>query len=94
YYVRQRKLLDLPTAIKKMTSLPADQIGLSDRGRLARGLKADLAVFDAAGLEDRATFADPHRYPAGIAYVVVNGVVVVEQGRHTGARPGRVLRRA
>lgn len=94
YYVRQRKLFDLPTAVKKMTSMPADQIGLGNRGRLARGLKADLVVFDAAGLEDRATFADPHRYPAGIAYVLVNGVVVVEQGRHTGARPGRVLRKA
>ncbi|MGH9804756.1 MAG: N-acyl-D-amino-acid deacylase family protein, partial [Candidatus Acidiferrales bacterium] len=63
HFVRDRRLFDLPTAVKKMTSMVADQIGLSDRGRLARGQKADLVVFDAAGLEDRASFADPHQYP-------------------------------
>lgn len=92
-YVRDRRLLDLPTAIRKMTSMPADQSGFSDRGRIARGLKADLVVFDAANVEDRATFENPHQFPQGIRHVFVNGVQVVEDGRHTGARPGRILRR-
>lgn len=92
YYVRERRLFDLPTAVRKMTSLPADQIGLRDRGRLAPGRKADVVVFDAGTVTDLATFEDPHRYPAGIAHVFVNGVAVVDQGAHTGARPGRVLR--
>jgi N-acyl-D-amino-acid deacylase len=93
-FCRERRLFDLPTAVKKMTSLPADQVGLPDRGRIARGKKADLVAFDAATVKDEATFDDPHRYPAGIAHVLVNGVFVVESGRHTGARPGRVLRRS
>jgi N-acyl-D-amino-acid deacylase len=94
FYARERGAFDLTTAVRKMTSLPADQIGLADRGRIARGKKADLVVFDAAKVRDTATFDDPQRYPEGIALVVVNGVVVVEAGAHTGARPGRVLRRA
>jgi N-acyl-D-amino-acid deacylase len=77
-----------------MTSLPADQIGLADRGRVARGKRADLVVFDAARVRDTATFDDPQRYPEGIVHVLVNGVAVVEREAHTGARPGRVLRRA
>jgi N-acyl-D-amino-acid deacylase len=93
HYVRERRLFELPTAIKKMTSMPADQIGLRDRGRLARGQKADVVVFDAAGVADRASFAAPHQYPAGIVHVLVNGVAVVERGAHTGARPGQVLRK-
>ena len=92
HFVRERRLFDLPTAVKKMTSMPADQLGLRDRGRLARGQKADLVVFDAAGVVDRASFTDPHQYPIGIAHVLVNGALVVEQGRPTGARPGRALR--
>ncbi|MCH7766841.1 MAG: amidohydrolase family protein, partial [Acidobacteria bacterium] len=75
-------------------SMPAEQVGLADRGRIARGQKADLVVFNAATVTDRATFEDPHRYPVGIRHVLVNGALVVEQGRHTGARPGRVLRKA
>jgi N-acyl-D-aspartate/D-glutamate deacylase len=75
-----------------MTSLPADQIGLRDRGRLARGKKADVVVFDAGTVIDVATFEDPHRYPTGIVHVLVNGVSVVDRGAHTGARPGQVLR--
>jgi len=92
YYAREQHLFDLPTAVRKMTSLPADQIGLKDRGRLARGRKADIVVFDAATVIDLATFEDPHHYPAGIVHVLVNGVPVVERGAHTGARPGQVLR--
>jgi N-acyl-D-amino-acid deacylase len=94
HYARERGLFDLPAAVRKMTSLPADQIGLPDRGRIARGKKADLVLFDAAKVRDTATFDDPHRYPEGISCVLVNGVAVVEGGAHTGARPGRVLRRA
>ena len=94
FYARERGLFGLPTAVHKMTALPADQIGLADRGRIARGKTADLVVFDAARVRDTATFDDPHRYPEGIVHVLVNGVPVVEQGAHTGARPGRALRRA
>ena len=94
HYCRERKIFDLPTAVRKMTGQPAEQIGLADRGRIAEGRKADLVVFDAAAVKDEATFEDPHRYPVGIPYVLVNGVLVVERGAHTGARPGRVLRRA
>jgi N-acyl-D-amino-acid deacylase len=93
HYSRERSLFDLPAAVRKMTSMPADQIGLRDRGRIARGARADIVVFDAARVKDEATFADPHRYPTGIRHVLVNGTPVVEAGAHTGARPGRGLRR-
>jgi N-acyl-D-amino-acid deacylase len=93
YYTRERKLFDLPTAVKKMTSMPADQIGLSDRGRVAKGKRADLVVFDAAKVTDEATFETPHRYASGIPYVLVNGVAVIDAGKHTGARSGRMLRK-
>lgn len=94
HYCRERRLFDLPTAIRKMTSMPADQVGLRDRGRIAKGQKADLVLFDAAAVKDEASFDDPHRYPRGIPHVLVNGVPVVENGAHTGARPGRMLRRS
>ena len=93
HYSRERGLFDLPAAVRKMTSMPADQIGLRDRGRIARGARADIVLFDAARVKDEATFVDPHRYPAGIRDVLVNGTLVVEAGAHTGARPGRGLRR-
>ena len=94
YYTREQHLFDLPAAVKKMTSMPADQVGLRDRGRIARGKKADIVLFDATSVRDEATFDDPHRYPTGIPFVIVNGQVVVDRGRHTGAKPGRVLRRS
>ncbi|MCY3002785.1 MAG: D-aminoacylase [Planctomycetota bacterium] len=93
HYVRERKALDLPTAIAKMTSIPAARAGLTDRGRIERELAADLVLFDAARVADTATFEDPQRYPIGIEHVFVNGVAVVERGEPTGARPGRLLRR-
>jgi len=93
YYARERKIFDLPTAVKKITTMPADQIGLTDRGRIARGMKADLVAFDAATVKDTATFEKPHQYPLGIEYVLVNGEPVVERGKHNGAMPGRVLRK-
>ena len=94
FYVVERRALDLAEAVRKMTSMAADQIGLTDRGRIARGQKADVVVFDAARVKDQATYQQPRQYPIGIPYVLVNGVAVVENGRHTGARPGRALRRA
>lgn len=94
YYVRERRAIDLAQAVRKMTSMPADQMGLADRGRIARGKKADLVVFDPARVKDEATFEQPHQYASGIPHVIVNGVFVVENGRHTGAKPGRALRRA
>jgi N-acyl-D-amino-acid deacylase len=93
HYCRERKIFDLTTAIKKMTSMAADHVGLRDRGRIARGSKADLVVFDAAEVRDQATFDDPHQYPVGVRYVLVNGKLVVDEGHHTGVRPGMVLRR-
>ncbi len=93
YYCRERKVFDLPTAIRKMTSMPADQMGIPDRGRIAKGKKADLVVFDSNTVKDEATFENPHRYPDGIQHVLVNGSFVIEQGKHKGARPGKVLRK-
>ena len=90
-YVRELKVLTLPEAVKKMTSLNADKIGIRDRGRLREGMWADITIFDAGRVADRATFEKPHQYPVGIQYVIVNGVVTVERDRHTGALAGRVL---
>jgi N-acyl-D-amino-acid deacylase len=92
--VRDRRLFDLSTAVKKMTWEPCRKLGLSDRGRLQAGCVADLVVFDPATITDRATFDAPIQYPVGIHHVFVNGVAVIEAGDHTGARPGRPLRRA
>lgn len=93
YYCRERGIFNLETAVRKMTSMPADQAGLNDRGRIARGKKADLVVFDAASVRDTATFDEPQSFPEGITHVLVNGAFVVESGASTAARPGRVLRR-
>jgi len=93
-YVRERGVLSLEEAIRKMTSGPAGRVGIRDRGLLLPGMWADVVVFDPNHIRDTATYRDPKRYPEGIAWVLVNGQVVVEEGRHTGARPGRVLRRA
>lgn len=90
-YVREERVLTLPDAIRKMTSLSAQITGLADRGLLRPGMAADIAIFDPKTVADKATFEDPARYPVGIPYVIVNGVVVIDQGRHTGAKPGRVL---
>jgi N-acyl-D-aspartate/D-glutamate deacylase len=92
-YAREREFLPLEDAVRKMTSLNAAKIGLVDRGVLREGAFADLAVFDAATVIDRATYLDPFRYPDGIPYVVVNGRVTIDRGVHTDAKAGRVLRR-
>ena len=90
-YVREKKVLTLPDAIRKMTSFPAQITGLTDRGLLRPGMAADITIFDPKTVTDKATFENPLLYPMGIPYVIVNGVVVISQGQHTGAKPGRVL---
>ena len=89
--MRQEKTLSLAEAVFKMTGLPAARLGLTDRGRLAQGLKADLVLFDAGTVRDAATFTDPYQYPVGIEYVFVNGQAVITPEGHTGALPGEIL---
>ena len=90
-YAREQKLFSLEAAVHKMTGMPAARLRLGDRGLVREGYAADLVVFDPATVRDEATFADPHRYPTGIPYVVVNGDVVVDAGRFRAAGGGRVL---
>ena len=90
-YARHEGVLSLPEAVRKMTALPAERLGLRDRGVLREGAHADVVAFDAARVIDRATYEEPHRYAAGVEYVLVNGRVVIERAEHTGALPGRVL---
>ena len=92
-FVRELRLLSLPAAIHKTTGAAAAALGLTDRGVVREGCWADLAVFDADHIADRATYDDPHRYAVGVSTVIVNGDVVVDGGDHTGALPGRLLRR-
>ena len=93
-YVREQPaVLSLETAVHKMTGLPARRLGLSDRGQVREGLAADLVVFDPDTVIDNATYDDPQQYPDGMPFVLVAGAAVIDHGRHTGARPGRVLRR-
>jgi len=91
-YVREDKVLTIENAIRKMTSLPAQKLGLRDRGTLREGMWADVVVFDPKRIADVATYENPHRYPEGIEHVLVNGEIVVDGGEHTGALPGKVLR--
>jgi N-acyl-D-amino-acid deacylase len=90
-YARERKLFSLETAVHKMTGMAAGRIGLRERGLVQPGYFADLTVLDPATVRDESTYAEPHRYPTGIPYVVVNGAIVVDAGRMGAARPGRVL---
>jgi dihydroorotase/N-acyl-D-amino-acid deacylase len=91
-YVREKRLLTLEEAVRKMTSFPAARLGLGDRGLVRPGMKADLVALDPELIRDRATFERPHQYAEGVALVVINGEVVLDDGRMTAARPGRVLR--
>ncbi len=91
-YVREEQVLSLEEAIRKLTLFPASTLGISDRGRLAPGYFADIAVFDPATVADHATFENPHQYATGMVHVLVNGTQVVADGRHTGATPGRIVR--
>ena len=90
-YARELKVITLPEAVKKMTSMNADKIGLTDRGRLKEGFAADVTIFDQDRVTDRATFEQPHQFPVGIKYVIVNGVVTVDNEQHTGALAGQVI---
>ena len=90
-YVRELQVITLPDAVKKMTSMNADKIGIKDRGRLKEGLWADITVFNPATVIDRATFEKPHQYPVGIDSVIVNGTLTLEKDQHTGALAGRVI---
>ena len=91
-YVRERKILTLEEAIRKMTGLPAQILSINRRGLIKEGYYADITILDTATVIDKATFEDPHQYAVGVDAVLVNGIVVVENGLHNGNRPGRVLR--
>ena len=91
-YVRERGLLRLEDAVRKMTSLNAAKIGVRDRGLLLAGWFADITIFDEKRILDRSTYEEPFQYSEGVEHVIVNGQAVIDKGRHTGARPGRALR--
>ena len=90
-YVREEKLLPLRDAVRRLSGLPAMNLGLDHRGFIKEGMLADVVVFDPATIADRATFAQPHQYAIGVRDVFVNGVQVLSDGEHTGAKPGRAL---
>jgi len=91
HYVRERAVLTLEDAVRKMSSQTARRLGIHNRGLLTEGYYADIAIFDADEIIDKATFEEPHQYAIGIKFVLVNGQVVVEQGQHTGRRPGKII---
>jgi N-acyl-D-amino-acid deacylase len=93
HYVRDEKLMTVTEAVRKMTSLPASNLGIANRGLLRQGYFADIVVFDPATIQDHATFEIPRQLATGISEVFVNGVQVVHSGEHTGAKPGRVVKR-
>jgi N-acyl-D-aspartate/D-glutamate deacylase len=93
-YARERRIFSLETAVHKMTGMAAQRIGLRERGLVQPGFFADLTVFDPATVKDESTYPEPHRYPTGIPYVVVNGTIVVDDSRMRARGTGRVLTRA
>jgi N-acyl-D-amino-acid deacylase len=92
HYVRDEKVLSLADAVRKMTALPAQILGLKDRGQIKEGFAADIAVFDPARVRETNSFEKPKSYAEGVPFVLVNGVVVIDNGQHTGAKPGKALR--
>jgi len=90
-YVREEGVLGLEEAVRKMTSLPAQILRLKDRGLLKEGYWADVAIFDAATVSDPATYENPQQYAKGVPFVLVNGALVIDNGNHTGAHPGKVI---
>ncbi|MDP1857591.1 MAG: amidohydrolase family protein [Gemmatimonadaceae bacterium] len=92
YYVRERKLLSLEEAVRKMTSATANRLSIRDRGQLREGFFADVVIFDPTTIIDRATFAQSNQLSLGVEQVLVNGVLVLHNCKHTGAKPGRVVR--
>ena len=92
-YVREEKVLTLPQAIKRMTSLPAQRLGLQNRGLIREGMIADIVIFNPDTIIDKGTYTEPNQYPVGIEYVLVGGQVAVAEGKLTGSRAGKVIRR-
>jgi N-acyl-D-amino-acid deacylase len=92
-YVREKKVLTLEEAVRKMSAFPAQRLGLSSRGLIRPGMKADVVVFNPATVKDLATFEKPHQYAEGVSAVVVNGQLALADGKMTGARAGRALKR-
>ena len=90
-YVREKKILTLPEAIRKMTSWPATRMRLASRGLIKENCWADVVIFDYDNIQDNATYDFPFRTPSGIDFVLVNGQVVIEKGKHTGAKPGKII---
>jgi N-acyl-D-amino-acid deacylase len=91
-YVRDEKVISLEEAVRRMTSLPAENLKIAKRGRIVKGNYADIAIFDARVISDKATFDQPHQYAVGMHHVIINGVTVLRNGEHTGATPGRIIR--
>ncbi|MEN8800163.1 MAG: amidohydrolase family protein, partial [Flavobacteriaceae bacterium] len=92
HYVREKQVISLEEAIRRLTSLPADNLKLQKRGKLQAGYFADVVLFKADSIRDRATFDKPHQYATGVEHVFVNGVQVIQGGNHTGSFPGKVIR--
>jgi N-acyl-D-amino-acid deacylase len=90
-YCRDEKVIPLKEAVRRLSGLPAINLGLDHRGLLQEGMFADVVVFDPATIADRATFEKPHQYAVGMKHVIVNGAPVLKNGEHTGAKPGRAL---
>ena len=93
-YVREEKIITLEEAIRRMTSLAAQRFQLKDRGLLREGYAADIVIFDEKQIIDKATYEDPHQFSVGISHVLVNGISVIDAGRHTRRRSGKALRGA
>jgi N-acyl-D-aspartate/D-glutamate deacylase len=91
-YVREQGIISLPESIRKMTKLPADVLGLKDRGQIKNNFWADLVVFNPNTIIDNATWENPHQYPSGISWVIVNGKIAVDHGTWTDSLPGKVLK--
>jgi N-acyl-D-amino-acid deacylase len=90
-YVNEKKVVTIQEAIRKMTSMPAERLGLTNRGRLTPGYAADVVIMDLPNVKEKATFADPHQYPEGISHVIVNGEIVVENEKYNGSTPGQMI---
>jgi len=93
-YVRQEGVISLSEAIRRLTSFPAENLGIENRGRLLQGYFADITIFDPETIADKATYSDPHQYATGVIHVLVNGEPVLSNGEHTGAKPGRFVRKS
>jgi dihydroorotase/N-acyl-D-amino-acid deacylase len=91
-YVREERVIPLEDAVRKASSAVATRLSLHDRGVLKEGMKADIVVFDEKTIRDLATFENPHRLSEGVRHVLVNGVPVIQDGAHTGAKPGQLVR--